>query len=57
MTYQISKISKIGKDCHRYCAIYYKIGDCIMPREGIFAKVIKGAEIAIGDNIEVIGNV
>lgn len=53
----VIEISKIGKDCHKYCAIYYKIGDCIMPREGIFAKVIKGAEIAIGDNIEVIGNV
>src|SRR3989338_1744075 len=49
----VIEISQIGKDCHKYCAIYYKIGDCIMPREGIFARVLKGAEIAIGDDIEV----
>lgn len=46
------EISKIGKECHRYCAIYYKAGDCIMPREGIFAKVLKGGKISIGDRIE-----
>lgn len=51
------EISKIGKECHKYCSIYYKIGDCIMPREGIFAQVLKGGEIATGDNIEVIENV
>lgn len=51
------EISKIGKDCHRYCAIYYKIGDCIMPREGIFAKVLNGAEIKVGDDVEVITSV
>lgn len=48
----ILEISKIGKECHRYCSIYYKIGDCIMPREGIFAQVLKGGEIKIGDDIE-----
>jgi len=53
----VLEISKIGKDCHKYCAIYYKLGDCIMPREGIFARVLKGAEIAIGDDIEVMENV
>ncbi len=53
----VIEISKIGKDCHKYCAIYYKIGDCIMPREGIFAKVLKGGEIATGDDIEVMENV
>jgi len=53
----ILKISKIGKECHRYCSIYYKIGDCIMPREGIFAQVLKGGEIAIGDDIKVVENV
>lgn len=45
------EISKIGKECHKYCAIYYKTGDCIMPREGIFAKVIKGGKINRGDRI------
>jgi MOSC domain-containing protein YiiM len=47
----VLEISKIGKDCHKYCAIYYKIGDCIMPKEGIFAKVIKGGNIKAGDKI------
>ena len=36
------EITQIGKECHSKCAIYYKAGDCIMPREGIFARVIKG---------------
>jgi MOSC domain-containing protein YiiM len=53
----IIEISKIGKECHRYCAIYKKIGDCIMPREGMFAKVLDGGEIYVGDDIEVIENV
>jgi len=53
----VIEISKIGKDCHKYCAIYYKIGDCIMPREGIFAKVLKGGKITQGDDIEVVENV
>lgn len=48
----ILEISKIGKECHRYCSIYYKTGDCIMPREGIFAKVLKGGEIKTGDTIK-----
>ena len=47
----VLEISKIGKDCHRYCAIYYKLGDCIMPREGIFAKVLKGGIVRRGDEI------
>ncbi|MFH1692455.1 MAG: MOSC domain-containing protein [Candidatus Omnitrophota bacterium] len=52
----VLEISKIGKDCHRRCAIYYKTGDCIMPREGIFGKVLKGGIVTIGDNIEDIGH-
>lgn len=48
----VLEISKIGKECHKRCAIYYKIGDCIMPREGIFAKVIKGGVIRTGDSIK-----
>lgn len=56
-TEAVLEISKIGKECHKYCAIYYKIGDCIMPREGIFAKVLKGGKISAGDGIEVIKDV
>lgn len=49
----IIQITKIGKECHRYCSIYYKIGSCIMPKEGIFAGVIRGGIIKKGDEIEV----
>ncbi|MBU0896859.1 MAG: hypothetical protein ABIK26_04675 [Candidatus Omnitrophota bacterium] len=37
----------------KYCAIYYKLGDCIMPREGIFARVLKSGEVTVGDDIKV----
>ncbi len=46
------RISKIGKDCHGKCAIYYKIGDCVMPSRGVFAEVVAGGEIKAGDSIE-----
>jgi MOSC domain-containing protein YiiM len=46
------KVSKIGKECDRPCAIYYKTGDCIMPKKGIFAEVIKGGTLRPGDSIE-----
>ena len=48
----VLEISKIGKECHHHCEIYRKIGDCIMPREGVFAEVIEGGEVAVGDSIE-----
>jgi MOSC domain-containing protein YiiM len=47
-------ITKIGKECVERCAIYYQTGDCIMPREGIFAKVLKGGKVKPGDPLEVI---
>jgi MOSC domain-containing protein YiiM len=47
------EVSQIGKECHTKCAIYYQAGDCVMPREGIFAKVIKGGRVRIGDPIRV----
>jgi MOSC domain-containing protein YiiM len=46
-------ISQLGKICHTPCAIYHQAGDCVMPREGIFAVVIKGGEIKVGDAIKV----
>ncbi len=45
------QITQIGKECHRKCAIYYAAGDCIMPREGIFARVLKGGTVRVGDGI------
>ncbi len=49
------EITQIGKECHNKCAIYYMAGDCIMPREGIFARVLKGGKIRCGDNVALIG--
>lgn len=46
------RITQIGKECHDRCNIYYQVGDCIMPREGIFAEVLKGGIIKIDDDIE-----
>lgn len=48
------EITQIGKECHNKCAIYYKAGDCIMPKEGIFAKVLQGGMVKIDDPIELI---
>jgi len=48
------EITQIGKECHSGCAIYRQIGKCIMPKEGIFAKVIRGGFVRAGDTIKVI---
>lgn len=45
------EITQIGKECHSKCAIFFKIGDCVMPSEGIFAVVLKGGEIFVNDGI------
>lgn len=47
----ILEMTQIGKECHHGCEIFQKMGDCIMPREGVFAKVIKGGRIHTGDNM------
>ncbi len=48
------EITQIGKDCHSKCAIYYLAGDCIMPREGIFARVLKEGKIQCGDHVRLL---
>lgn len=48
------EVSQIGKVCHNRCNIFYTVGDCVMPREGIFAKVITGGEIKVHDEIEIL---
>lgn len=48
------EVTQIGKSCHSRCEIYKIMGDCIMPREGIFAKVLHGGVISEGDDIEVL---
>jgi len=48
------EITQIGKECHDKCAIYAKVGDCVMPREGVFAKVLKPGDIEVDDIVEVV---
>lgn len=48
------KVTQIGKECHRGCEIYKKVGTCVMPKQGIFARILKGGEIHIGDKIEIL---
>ncbi|GAB4168509.1 MAG: MOSC domain-containing protein [Geothermobacteraceae bacterium] len=45
------EVTQIGKECHNRCAIYYQAGDCVMPKEGIFARVIEGGVVKPGDEI------
>ncbi len=47
------EITQIGKECHTKCAIYHQLGQCIMPEEGVFAKVIRGGLVRAGDEIKV----
>ena len=49
------EVSQIGKVCHSGCSIFEQVGDCIMPREGIFARVLSGGRVSAGDSIEVLG--
>ncbi len=51
------EVTQIGKECHHGCEIFHKVGDCVMPREGIFTRVIKGGIVYPGDIIEVISEV
>ncbi len=50
------EITQFGKKCHERCVIFEQVGDCIMPREGVFARVIKAGSINVGDVIEVIND-
>jgi len=48
------ELTQIGKECHTHCEIYKRVGDCIMPREGVFSQVIEGGSISVGDEMEII---
>ncbi|MFA0834413.1 MAG: MOSC domain-containing protein [Methanobacterium formicicum] len=50
----IMEITQIGKECHNRCAIYLQAGDCIMPREGIFARAITGGKVKTGDKVRIL---
>ena len=48
------EVTQIGKECHAGCAIFKLTGDCVMPREGIFARVLKGGAVRTGDEVRVL---
>jgi MOSC domain-containing protein YiiM len=50
----LNEVTQIGKECHTRCAIYHQAGDCVMPREGIFVKVLRGGVIRPDDTVEVV---
>jgi len=50
----VLEVSAIGRDCYKYCSLWKKDGDCMMPSEGIFAKVLKGGNIFLGDKMKVL---
>lgn len=50
----ILELTQIGKECHNGCAIFKTMGDCIMPREGVFTKVLHGGMIKEGDDLEIL---
>lgn len=47
----VLEVTQIGKECHNRCAIYHQAGDCVMPKEGIFARVVAGGRVAKGHSI------
>jgi len=49
----VLEVTQIGKECHAGCEIARKTGDCIMPREGIFARVVRGGPVRAGDTVEI----
>ncbi len=50
----LHEVTQIGKECHQKCAIYHTVGDCVMPKEGIFTRVLKGGVVKAGDTIEIV---
>jgi len=50
----VQEITQIGKECHHGCEIYHQVGECVMPKEGIFTRVLKGGAVKQGDSIIVI---
>ena len=57
LSYVVLELTQIGKECHHGCAIFQAMGDCIMPREGVFTKVLHGGVIKEGDNLEILEEV
>lgn len=51
----VLEVTQIGKECHSRCRIYHEAGDCVMPREGVFARVLESGSVRPGDAVETIG--
>lgn len=51
----ILQVTQLGKECHAHCRIYDAVGDCIMPREGVFAEVLHGGIVTKGDVVQILG--
>ena len=49
----VLEVTQIGKECHTRCAIYRQVGTCVMPEEGVFARVIRGGNVEVGDPVEI----
>ena len=47
----VLEMTQVGKECHQHCEIFHRVGDCIMPREGVFARVLRGGTIREGDEL------
>ena len=52
----VIEVTQIGKECHTRCNIYHQAGDCVMPKEGIFTRVLQGGRIRSGDVVEIMGD-
>ncbi len=50
----VVRITQIGKECHERCNIFYQVGDCVMPREGVFAEVLAEGNVSVGDDVRVV---
>lgn len=50
----LQEVTQIGKECHSGCAIFEEVGQCIMPKEGIFTKVVEGGKVRVGDEIKIV---
>ena len=50
----VGEVTQIGKECHRRCAIFQQAGDCVMPREGIFIRILNGGPVKAGDEVDIL---
>ncbi len=49
----LAEVTQIGKECHHHCEIFKKVGKCVMPKEGIFVRILQGGDIRPGDAVEI----